>query len=107
MNRIDADRWASMTLAEQMANTGSEVGRSAKWLAKGKMGLADGAYLRALDLIDLTIAYGRLGMPGRDALLKELLRARDCYTESFNRADIETLDYLDRYFGQFASICRI
>ena len=106
MNIPDAERWASLTLAEQMANTGSEVGRSAKWLSKGKKDLAEGAYLRALDLMDLTISYGRLGQPGRDALLKELLRARDCYTEAFNTLDMETLSYLDHYFCSFAFICR-
>lgn len=106
MNMPDAERWASLSLAEQMANTGSEVGRSAKWLAKGKKDLADSAYLRALDLIDLTIRKARLGQSGRDALLKELLRARDCYTEAFSTADMDMLSYLDRYFCSFASICR-
>jgi len=103
---LDINRWASMSLAEQMANTGSEVGRSAKWLAKGNKELADGAYLRALDLIDLTIAVGRHGKPGRHALLKELCRARDCYTEAFLDRDLASLNSLDKYFYQFALLCR-
>lgn len=41
MATLDENRWASMSLAEQMANIGSEVGRSAKWLSKGKMTMAD------------------------------------------------------------------
>lgn len=102
MATLDENRWASIPLAEQMANIGSEVGRSAKWLSKGKMAMAEGAYLRALDLIDLTIKYGRLGQNNRAALLKEICRARDCFTESFSNSDFETLSYLDRYFGQFA-----
>lgn len=106
MSTVDAVRWASMSLAEQMANTGSEVGRSAKWLAKGKRSLAYSAYMRALDLMDMTIAHGRKGLPGRDALLKELLRARDCYAEAFNAADMDSLEYLDRYFSSFSSIYR-
>jgi len=106
MSGIDGQRWASMTLAEQMANIGSEVGRSGKWLAKNKPVQAESAFLRALDLIDLTIKYGRAGRPDRSCLLKELCRARDCYTESFLSGDADTLSFLDKYFGRFAAICR-
>lgn len=106
MAPLDETRWASISLAEQMANIGSEVGRSMKWLVKGKASLADGAYLRALDLFDLTIKYGRLSSPGRGAFLKEICRARDLYNESFITKDIESLSYLDKYFAQFALICR-
>lgn len=77
-----------------------------KWLIKGKETLADNAYLRALDLIDLTIKYGRLTSPGRGEFLKEICRARDLYNESFLSKNIESLSYLDKYFAQFALICR-
>ena len=40
-NNLDADRWASISLMEQMANIGSEVGRSCKWLMKGKPDMAE------------------------------------------------------------------
>ena len=106
MAPLDETRWASISLAEQMANIGSEVGRSMKWLVKDKSSLAEGAYLRALDLFDLTIKYGRLSSPGRGAFLKEICRARDLYNESFITKDIESLSYLDKYFAQFALICR-
>jgi len=106
MSGLDQQRWASMTLAEQMANIGSEVGRSAKWLAKENPSLAESAFCRALDLIDLTIKYGRVGAPGRSCLLKELCRARESYTSAFLSKDSYTLSYLDRYFGAFARICR-
>jgi len=106
MTGLDEQRWASLTLAEQMANIGSEVGRSGKWLARGKSVQAESAFLRALDLIDLTIKYGRSGSPGRSCLLKELCRARDCYTESFLSGDEAALSFLDKYFGSFAAICR-
>ena len=91
-----------MPLMEQMANIGSEVGRTCKWIAKGKPQMAAGAYVRGLDLIDLTIKYGRLGMPGRDALLKELCRGRDIFTDAFTTENIEDLNWLDRYFTHFA-----
>lgn len=106
MAPLDESRWASISLAEQMANIGSEVGRSLKWLAKDKASLADGAFLRALDLIDLTIKYGRLSSPDRSSFFKEICRARDLYTESFLSKDFDSLAYLDKYFTQFALICR-
>ena len=40
-NNLDADRWASISLMEQMANIGSEVGRTCKWLMKGKSDMAE------------------------------------------------------------------
>ena len=106
MRELDEQRWASLTLAQQMANVGSEVGRSAKWLSKGKPSMAEGAFLRALDLIDLTLKYGRAGSPDRPSLLKELCRARDCYTDAYMTGDSDTLAFLERYFGAFANICR-
>lgn len=106
MRCLDEERWASMPLAEQMANIGSEVGRSSKWLLKNRPDMAEGAFLRALDLIDLTIRYGRVGMEGRSSLLSELCRARECYVGAFLAKDNPTLSYMDSYFGAFATICR-
>ena len=45
----DSNRWASLSLSEQMANIGSEVGRTKKWILLGKTDLADSAFIRALD----------------------------------------------------------
>ena len=78
MNTVNRERWASLSLAEQMANIGSEVGRSAKWLTKNKPDLAEGAFNRATELMDLTLDYGRQG----------------------------SLSYLEKYFCQFAAIFR-
>ena len=103
---LDEKRWASLTLAEQMANIGSEVGRTAKWMAKGRVDFAYGAYVRALELQDLTLKYGRLGKDGRREMLMELCRARDCFTEAYLNSDLKTLGFLDKYFAQFAHICR-
>lgn len=106
MAPLNEERWASISLAEQMANIGSEVGRSLKWLAKDKLSLAEGAHLRALDLIDLTIKFGRCSFTDRGPFLKEICRARDLYNESFLSKDFDNLSYLDKYFAQFALICR-
>lgn len=100
--RPEEARWASMTLIEQMANIGSETGRTYKWLSKSKPQMAMGAYIRALDLIDLTLKTGRRGTDGRGALLEELCRCRDIFTGSFLSSDLETLRWVERYFAQFA-----
>ena len=47
-------RWRQMSLAEQMANIGSEVGRAAKWQGKDDK-IFYGAVTRALELFDLTL----------------------------------------------------
>lgn len=51
---LDTDRWYKMSLAEQLANIGAEVGRSAKWQKRDEKTF-DGAVARALELFDLTL----------------------------------------------------
>lgn len=51
-------RWQKMSLAEQLANIGSEVGRAAKWQGKDERTF-DGAVTRALELFDLTLEDSR------------------------------------------------
>lgn len=106
METIDLDRWRELPLIEQMANIGSEVGRTRKWVEKGNLRIAESAYLRALLLIDATISVGRYGLDSRGALLKEICRARDLFTESYLSSDYQTLCYLDKYFGQYALAVR-
>lgn len=101
-NRLDADRWASISLMEQMANIGSEVGRTCRWLTKGKPDMAEKAFIRSLDIIDLTIKYGRLNQSGRGELLKELCRLRECFCEAYINQDIHTLELLDKDLGHYA-----
>lgn len=104
--KIDVDRWAAMPLMEQMANIGSEVGRTRKWLVKDKLQFAEGAFCRGLELIDSTIRYGRSDMASRPCLLKELCRARDLFSDAFLNCDLDSMGYLEKYFGQFASAIR-
>lgn len=95
-----------MSLLEQMANIGSEVGRTRKWLLKGNDSLSEGAFARGLDLIDITIKVGRRNDASRSCLLQELCRARDLFAESFFEKDFDNLCYLEKYFGQFALALR-
>lgn len=103
---IDVERWASMPLMEQMANIGSEVGRTRKWLGKDKPQLAESAYYRGLELVDATIKFGRSNMVSRSCLLSELCRARELFSDAFLNCDLESMSYLEKFFGQFASAIR-
>lgn len=103
MDRVlNEEKWGGMSFIEQMANIGSEVGRTSKWVQKNKPNMAEGAFIRALDLIDLTIAYGRLDSPLRSSMLKELCRIRESFCGAYESSDIFTLEWLDKYFATFA-----
>ena len=106
MEPIDSQRWSTLSFIEQMANIGSEVGRARKWKGKGDEKRAEGAFVRALDLFDVTIKCARLGQPTRGAALKELCRARELFVGSYLENDFDNLAYLDKYFGQFAFAVR-
>ena len=53
MANLSSERWWTMSLAEQLGNIGSEVGRAAKWQDKDEKSFWS-AVTRALDLFDLT-----------------------------------------------------
>lgn len=72
-SRLNDERWKSISFVEQMANIGSEVGRTAKWVQKAKPAMAESAFVRALELIDLTIKYGRHDSPYRGTMLKRAM----------------------------------
>ena len=103
------ERWAEMPFIVQMANIGSEVGRTFKWKRKGNENRAKGAIVRALDLFDLTMAVGRIIEPFslRDSMLKEVIRARDQFCEEFLSEDNDALLLSDKYFSHFAKACAL
>lgn len=94
---LAAGRWQRLTLVEQLANVGSEVGRMRR--PRG----AAGALERALELLDLTLADDR--WRGRR---KEIARAREllCDAVDGGRDYGTTLEDLDRYFLAFAVVAR-
>ena len=100
--RLNDERWKSMPFVEQMANIGSEVGRTAKWVQKAKPAMAEGAFVRALELIDLTLKFGRLDSSDRCYMLKELCKVRELFCGAYESSDVKLLKWLDKYFGDFA-----
>ena len=107
--RPDKDKWAAMDFISQMANIGIEVGRTLKWKQKGNTTLAQNAFIRALDLFDLTIETGRINgsLSFRDSMLRELLMARDLFCEEYLSEDNNAIAPSDRYFSQFAKACAL
>jgi hypothetical protein len=95
-------RWQELTLAEQLANVGAEVGRMRRRLGPGGVASSP-AFERALELLDLTLADPR--WRGRR---KEIARAREilCDAALGGQEYGATLDDLDRYFLAFAVLAR-
>ena len=94
-------KWFTYSLAEQLGNIGSEVGRAIR--ARGDDVRYKYAVCRALELFDLTISD-----PRWRKRLKEILRARELfgYAAYGNGEYKTTLEDLDRYFFYFARIAR-
>ena len=99
---LAAGGWGKFSLAEQLANVGSEVGRMRRWRGRDDR-LATAAFERALELLDLTLADPRW----RDRL-REIARAREllCDAATGGTEYGSTLEDLDRYFLAFAVAAR-
>jgi len=86
-------------LTEQLANIGSEVGRTGKWFEKNKE-YFEGAFTRAIELFDLTLSntmwsYGQLKEIGR---VKEIF----CDVAKEGKEYKSSFEDLDKYFLLFA-----
>ena len=94
--------WHQRSLLDQLANVGSEVGRTLKWKSRNPE-LSEKAFIRALELLDLTISDER--WKGRR---KELTRARTLLCDAMDggREYGTTLEDLDRYFLAYAVAAR-
>lgn len=100
---LAAGRWSQLTLAEQMANIGSEFERALNWRAKDNADYSRRAFERALELMDLTLA----GAKGY-ARLKELARVREAMADHFAGTNQfgSTEASWRRYFLPFAYAAR-
>jgi hypothetical protein len=96
-------KWFKMTLAEQLSNIGSEVGRAAKWQGKNEQ-IFWGAVERALELFDLTLRDRR--WLGR---VREIGRAKEIFADSVlgGHEYKSSLKELEKYFMLFALTARI
>jgi len=102
---LTAERWFSFTLAEQLGNVGSEVGRTLKWRSRNPE-IAERAMARALELIDLTLDDPR--HRSSVARLREICRVREVLLDflvgpnQYGSTDVSLM----RYFDAFAVAAR-
>src|SRR5213083_3535365 len=97
---LAAGRWAALSLAEQLANVGSEVDRAVAAWAAQRSDRFDRALTRALELFDLTARDDRWRGPRR----REILRAREEFCRLFFNQEYvrDAARALSTYFLQFA-----
>ena len=87
--------WQKKSFLEQMANIGSEVYRAISWRDKGNEEYAQMAFIRSLELFDLS-KDSKLTYPQ----YKELLRMREIWVDYF-KYDNEynsTEENINKYF---------
>jgi hypothetical protein len=80
---LAAGRWAKLSFVEQMANIGSEVERALNWKAKQNSDYSQKAFIRALELVDLT-----LEAVSTSSRLKELARVREAMVDFFHGSNL-------------------
>lgn len=95
---IRKETWFKLSLAEQMANIGSEVIRAINWRDKNNQAYANLANLRALELIDLTLTDPKL-----INRLKEISRCRELWLDYFvgENQYLQTASQWKKYFLAF------
>jgi hypothetical protein len=100
---LAAGRWYELTLVEQLANIGSEVGRAARAKSTANKARFWPAVERALELFDLTLADSR--WKGRR---REIARAREVVCDFLvgDNTYGSSAESLDRYFLGFAVAAR-
>lgn len=99
---LAAGGWGRLSLPQQLGNVGSEVSRALRWQNKDIL-LFDGAMIRALELLDLSIRDSRWRHR-----LKELARAREMLCDAWfgGKEYRSELEGLNRYFFNFALAAR-
>ena len=93
--------WSKLSLAEQLGNIGSEVGRAASW-EKRDPKLSQGAAERALELFDLSLDDSRWHMPAK----REIARAREVFCDAMlgGHSYSTSMKDMERYFFNFTII---
>ena len=96
--QVDRRKWSKMTIFQQMANIGAEVGRTFNAIRQGDHQRAERAMTRALDLFDATVENYSF------ARNKEILRSKEQFLEAYCAKQPDA--GLEKYFTQFAYVGR-
>ena len=103
--QVDRERWAKMTINEQMGNIGSEVGRAIIAHRDGDIAREDRAIDRAIDLFSATVEV--LVGTKYSYRLREVLRAREEFLRLFFDGTFDSdADKIERYFMNYAFAAR-
>jgi hypothetical protein len=99
-----SEKWQTFSLIEQMANIGSEVGRTGKWFQKNEEYFKK-AFARAIELFELTLSDARWNY----GQLKEIGRVKEVFCDAINggKEYKSSFENLDKYFLLFASKLRM
>ena len=98
-------RWWTLSLFEQLGNVGSEVSRAIRWTTRNP-DVARGAFHRALELMDLTLADPRHRQS--PARLREIARTREVMVDFFAGSNGygSNAVALQKYFDAYALAAR-
>ena len=96
------------TLAQQLANIGSEFGRAAKRKDTGDREKEMKAFERGLELLDLSIQGAQFKRTEHRGIFKELLRLREVMCDYFVGENEYKTDraFIEKYFYDFAYCAR-
>ena len=98
---LTAERWFNSSIFAQMANIGCDIDRAVRWRDKGENDRSKGAFDRAMELLDLTIADPKNNGGKR----KELVRLREFLKDYFlcgNEYQVLDDTFLYDYFMDFS-----
>ena len=99
-SNLAAGRWRELSVIEQFANIGSEVGRAMAAHERGMTERSQAALTRAFELFDLTLVNPSL----RSSARREAARVRELVADWFygdNQYNTSPESW-NRYFTQFA-----
>jgi hypothetical protein len=93
---LTIQKWNNTPFLKRVANIGSEVYRAMSWKNKSNKEYADMAFIRALELFDITLQT-ELTIPQ----LKELCRLRELWVDYYKFDNIYKSDqkFFENYFN--------
>ena len=89
-------RWQNMSFLEQMANIGSEVERTISWKEKENQEYSDQAFIRSLELFDLT-----LDTKHSFSRIKEIARAREMWVDFVRYGNSSSIFLISSFVSSF------
>jgi hypothetical protein len=101
---LASGRWRELSFFDQMANVGSEIGRTITWKMKKNQDYERLAFDRALELLDLTIEDSK-----NRSRLREIVRVREALADFFVFDNVyKSTDRLwQNYFYAFTYAARV